>query len=135
MLYRFFRGLVELYGAVALAAFIALFFIAFAFTVLYPIVPIVLIMVAPFAAVTAVGGSRLLRMVERFFARKKLAMARCPQCEGGLEERQLLDPESDDHAEATCLVCEQCQRAFIVSGRCFPLKVQTASSSPDQFAD
>ncbi len=135
MLYRFFRSLAELYGVVALAAFIALFFVAFAFTVLYPIVPIVLIMLAPFAAVAAVGGSRLLRMAERFFARKKLAIACCPQCEGALAERQLVDPESDDHAQVNCLVCAHCQRAFILSGRCFPLTVHTASSSPDHCAD
>ena len=51
MVYRFLRGINEIYGVTVLFVFIALFFIALAFTVIYPLVPIVLMISSIFLVV------------------------------------------------------------------------------------
>ncbi|MSR41281.1 MAG: hypothetical protein EXS10_05185 [Phycisphaerales bacterium] len=136
MLYRFTHALANIYGFIAFGGFVALFLIAFAFTVLYPIVPIILIMIAPFAAVAAVGGSRLLRVAERFFARRKLASAHCPHCDGACAASTSIDAEADSIVPVSVLVCSRCARAFIASGRVLPISIQASStSSSDHCAD
>ncbi len=135
MLYRFTHALAEMYGFVAFGCFVALFLIAFAFTVLYPIVPIVLIMLAPFAAVVAVGGSRLLRVIEQYLARRKLGAGDCPYCGGKCEPHEQVDTESDDERPVPALSCTHCNRAYIGSGpgsgRLLRAAVQSSSSSVD----
>lgn len=80
MLYRILRGINEIYGVTVLFLFIGAFFVAFAFTVIYPLVPIVLLISSIFFVV----GFRLvflaLRGAERRVARSALGRGGCPAC-------------------------------------------------------
>jgi len=80
MLYRFARGFNELYGITVFALFVTAFFVAFAFTLIYPIVPIVMLFLAIFGVAFFSVFNRMLRGVERALARRGLRRGRCPAC-------------------------------------------------------
>ena len=108
MLYRFVRGFNELYGITVFALFVGAFLVAFAFTLVYPIVPIVLLFVSIFAVVGFTGLNRLLRAIERGLARRGLERGCCPAC------RSTLVP-IDLPGEAG-LDCSGCARIFRPGG-------------------
>ncbi len=80
MLYRFIRGLNEIYGVTVMFCFIAAFFIAFAFTLIYPIVPLVMLISSIFLVVIARGVFLILRWIERGVAKSALGRGNCPAC-------------------------------------------------------
>ncbi len=87
MFYRVLRNVNEIYGVVALFAFIAAFFIALAFTVIYPMVPILLVFSSIFLVVGARLGYLALRAGERALARREIARGLCPDCGESCESR------------------------------------------------
>lgn len=108
MLYRFFRGLNEIYGVTVLFCFIAAFFIAFAFTVIYPLVPIILIISSIFLVVAARTVFLVLRRVERSLATRALGRGACPACSTACDAIRVGDRR--------VLECPGCRRAFAESG-------------------
>lgn len=108
MLYRFARAFNELYGVTVFALFVAAFLVAFAFTLIYPIVPIVLLFVSIFAVVAFTGLNRLLRSVERGLARRGLDRGRCPACRATLAPIDLPGERGLD--------CTGCGRIFRTGG-------------------
>ena len=63
MLYRILRGVTEIYGVTWLAIFILMFFVAFAFTLIYPLVPIVMIISSVFLVVLpSPGPNKMFRL-------------------------------------------------------------------------
>jgi hypothetical protein len=108
MLYRFARAFNELYGITVFALFVMAFLVAFAFTLVYPIVPIVLLFTSIFAVVFFTGLNRLLRAVERRLARRGLERGTCPAC------REPLAPV--DLPDGPGLDCTGCARIFRPGG-------------------
>ena len=80
MLYRFLRGFNEIYPVTVLFAFIAAFFVAFAFTVIYPLVPIILIISSVFLVVIARVVFLVMQRFERGVALSSLRKGKCPAC-------------------------------------------------------
>lgn len=80
MLYRFLRGLNEIYGVTVLFCFIAAFFVAFAFTLIYPIVPLVMLISSIFLVVLARGVFLAMRWLERRVATAGIRKGECPAC-------------------------------------------------------
>ena len=72
MLYRILRGITEVYPAVWLGIFMLLAVIAFAFTVIYPLVPIVLVISSVFLVVAVRCGYLALKWIEHRLAREAL---------------------------------------------------------------
>jgi hypothetical protein len=87
MLYRFLRGLNEIYGVTVLFCFIGAFFIAFAFTLIYPIVPLLMLISSIFLVVIARGAFMVMRHVECTVARRGIARGACPACDEPLARR------------------------------------------------
>lgn len=104
MLYRFVRGLNEIYGVTVMFGFIAAFFIAFAFTLIYPIVPLVMLISSIFLVVIARGVFLVLRRIERGFAKASLGQGNCPACASKVDV--LLVGEKRVHE------CPVCRRIF-----------------------
>lgn len=108
MLYRFIRGLNEIYGVTVLFCFIAAFFVAFAFTVIYPIVPLVMLISSIFLVVAARAAFVVMRAVERSIARGGIARGACPACAAKLDA--ILVGERRVHE------CPGCRRIFAETG-------------------
>jgi hypothetical protein len=108
MLYRFFRAVAELFPFVCFALFTAAFFTAFAFTVIYPIVPLLLLIVSIFALVLCVATSRVLRFFERTAALRRLRRDACPACAAALQRYRV--------AESDVAECTDCGRVFDADG-------------------
>jgi hypothetical protein len=108
MLYRILRGINEIYGVTVLFLFIGAFFVAFAFTVIYPLVPIVLLISSIFFVV----GFRLvflaLRGAERSVARSALANGACPACRTRCDAIRI--------GERRVQECPGCRRVFAENG-------------------
>jgi len=108
MLYRFFRGLNEIYGVTVMFCFIAAFFVAFAFTLIYPIVPLVMLISSIFLVVIARGVFLVLRGAERRFAKSGIQRGTCPACSSTLDS--ILVGERRVHE------CPGCRRVFSENG-------------------
>lgn len=104
MLYRFARGINEVYGVTVLFCFIAAFFIAFAFTLIYPIVPLVMLISSIFLVVAARGAFVVMRALERRLARSGIERGSCPACSAKLDA--ILVGERRVHE------CPGCRRIF-----------------------
>lgn len=136
MLYRFVRGFNEIYGVTMLFAFVAAFFVAFAFTLVFPIVPIVMIVLSPFLVVLARGGMIVLRAIEGALAREALRQSRCPAC-GAACDRVQLQPAEGVAGEVgrSGLVseCPDCRRVFTDRGEIYEITRAEAPVPPAQF--
>lgn len=104
MLYRFLRGLNEIYGVTVLFCFIAAFFVAFAFTLIYPIVPLVMLISSIFLVVIARGVFLVLRRIERGVALSGIRRGSCPACSARFDA--ILVGERRVHE------CPGCRRIF-----------------------
>ncbi|MEY3142369.1 MAG: hypothetical protein RLY21_862 [Planctomycetota bacterium] len=104
MLYRFLRGLNEIYGVTVLFCFIAAFFVAFAFTLIYPIVPLVMLISSIFLVVIARGVFLTLRWLERRVATAGIRKGECPACSAKFDA--ILVGERRVHE------CPGCRRIF-----------------------
>ena len=104
MLYRFLRGLNEIYGVTVLFCFIGAFFIAFLFTLIYPIVPLLMLISSIFLVVIARGAFMVMRHVECTVARRGIARGACPACDEPLDA--VLVGERRVHE------CPGCRRIF-----------------------
>ena len=104
MLYRFLRGLNEIYGVTVLFCFIAAFFVAFAFTLIYPIVPLVMLISSIFLVVIARGVFLALRWFERRVATAGIRKGECPACSAKFDA--ILVGERRVHE------CPGCRRIF-----------------------
>lgn len=111
MLYRFVRGLNEIYGVTVLFMFIAAFFIAFAFTLIYPIVPIILLFSSIFLVVILRSAFVAMRAAERGIARASLGRGVCPACATGCDELRV--------GEQVVKECPGCRRVFAATGAPF----------------
>ncbi len=85
MLYRIARAVAEAFKFVAFGGFIVAFFTAFAFVFILPIVPLFLIISAPFVLVLCWITSDILSNVEKYLARRALRADRCPACASSVE--------------------------------------------------
>jgi len=136
MIYRFARAIAELFPFLAFAFFVGAFFVALAFTVLYPIVPIILLMVSIPLLVLAVAFARVLRFVERTAAKRGLRRDRCPACDEGLERYTMAGEPLKE--------CVRCQRVFDATGAIWqrthslpldtPREAASADAKDDQHA-
>jgi hypothetical protein len=108
MLYRFLRGLNEIYGVTVLFCFIAAFFVAFAFTLIYPIVPLLMLISSIFLVVLARGVFLVLRGLERRTAIAGIRRGSCPACATRFDA--ILVGERRVHE------CPGCRRIFDESG-------------------
>lgn len=136
MLYRFVRGFNEIYSVTMLFAFVAAFFVAFAFTVVLPIVPIVMIVLSPFLVVLARGGMIALRALEGALAREALRGGRCPAC-GGACDRVRIEPAEGDAGLAgqsgVVHECPDCRRVFTDEGKVYEINRAEAPVPPAEF--
>jgi len=80
MLYRILRGITQIYAPVWFAIFLLLAAIAFVFTMIYPLVPIVLLISSVFLVVAVRCGYLGLKWIELWLAREALGEGRCPAC-------------------------------------------------------
>jgi hypothetical protein len=108
MLYRLLRGFNEIYPIAVLFAFIAAFFVAFAFTVIYPLVPIILIISSVFLVVIARVTFLVMRGFERRLALAALRNDRCPACSTGCDAVRV--------GERRVLECPGCRRCYAEDG-------------------
>lgn len=104
MLYRFLRGFNEIYPVTVLFAFIAAFFVAFAFTVIYPLVPIILIISSVFLVVIARVVFLVMRRFERGVARSSLRNGKCPACAAACDVLRV--------GESRVQECPGCRRIY-----------------------
>jgi hypothetical protein len=108
MLYRFLRGINEIYPKACLLLFIGLFLVAFAFTMVYPLVPIVLIISSVYLVVVVRCGYLALKWAELKVARNALVQGRCPACGVRCDKRQVAERSVHD--------CPGCRRGFTDTG-------------------
>lgn len=108
MLYRFLRGINEIYPKACLLLFIGLFLVAFTFTMVYPLVPIVLIISSVYLVVVVRCGYLALKWAELKVARNKLAQGMCPACGVRCDKRQVAERSVHD--------CPGCRRGFTDTG-------------------
>ena len=111
MRYRLITGLIEIYGVSILFCFIAAFFIAFAFTVIYPLVPIVLIIGSVFMVIFARVGFLAMRATQHRLARTALGKGVCPQCAARSDARMV--------GESRVFKCSGCAREFAHTGAAY----------------
>ncbi len=123
MLYRIFRGINEVYPAVWLGIFMLLAIVAFAFTVIYPIVPIVLVISSVFLVVGVRCGYLGLKWVEHKLAREALAGGNCPACRAECDALRI--------GARRVLECQGCRRAFEENGEIYVAKPEDAEQSAD----
>jgi hypothetical protein len=108
MLYRAIRAVNEHFALGVFGFFVLLFFVALAFTFIYPIVPLVLVFFSLFLVVffwlifKAMGG------MARSMARRWMRSGQCPACDG-----KLIAMEA--HGERL-QECDNCRRAFMTNG-------------------
>ncbi len=108
MRYRLLTGLIEIYGVSVLFCFIAAFFVALAFTVIYPLVPIVLIIGSVFMVIFARVGFLAMRATQQRLARTALNKGRCPQCSASCDAHTV--------GESCVFKCSECKREFAHTG-------------------
>ncbi|MBL9147482.1 MAG: hypothetical protein JNM94_02195 [Phycisphaerae bacterium] len=113
MLYRAVRAINAVYGLAALGFFIAAFFIAFALTVVYPIVPLLMLIASIFLLVFAVTLWRILKAIELALARRQIARGKCPVCTGELLSIETRAKERD---RGLRMVCVRCDRMYAADG-------------------
>lgn len=123
MLYRIFRGINEVYPTVWLGIFMLLAIVAFAFTVIYPIVPIVLVISSVFLVVGVRCGYLGLKWIEHKLAREALAGGSCPACRAECDALRI--------GARRVLECQGCRRAFEESGEKYVAKPEDAEQSAD----
>lgn len=108
MLYRIARAVAEAFKFAAFGGFIVAFFTAFAFVFIMPIVPLFLIISAPFVLVLCWITSDVLGTLEQGIARRALRASRCPACGHGIESKTI--------AKDTVHCCGDCGRMFQADG-------------------
>ncbi len=108
MLYRIARAVAEAFKFVAFGGFIVAFFTAFAFVFIMPIVPLFLIISAPFVLVLCWITSDVLGAAEQGIARRALRARRCPACGHGVESKTM--------AKETVHCCGDCRRMYQPDG-------------------
>ncbi|MEY4119568.1 MAG: hypothetical protein RLZZ116_2896 [Planctomycetota bacterium] len=123
MLYRIFRGINEVYPAVWLGIFMLLAIVAFAFTVIYPIVPIVLVISSVFLVVGVRCGYLALKWIEHKLAREALAGGNCPACRADCDALRI--------GSRRVLECQGCRRAFEENGEKYVPRPEDAEQSAD----
>lgn len=123
MLYRIFRGINEVYPAIWLGIFILLAIVAFAFTVIYPIVPIVLVISSVFLVVGVRCGYLGLKWIELTLAREALGAGNCPACRSACDALRI--------GPRRVLECQGCRRAFEENGEKYVAKPEDAEQSAD----
>ena len=111
MIYRILRGITEVYGVTWLVIFIAMFFVAFAFTVIYPLVPIVMIISSVFLVVFVRCGYLGLKWAELKVARTALRTDSCPACRTACDALRV--------GERRVLECPGCRRVFEETGEIY----------------
>lgn len=111
MLYRFVRGFNEIYGVTVLFLFIGAFFVAFACTLIYPLIPIVMLISSIFLVVIARVTFVVLRALEERIARAALSAGRCPACGTSCDAVRV--------GERRVHECPGCRRVFAESGAPF----------------
>ena len=111
MLYRFVRGFNEIYGVTVLFLFIGAFFVAFACTLIYPLIPIVMLISSIFLVVIARVTFVVLRSIEERIARGALSAGRCPACRTACYAVRV--------GEKRVHECPGCRRVFAESGAPF----------------
>jgi hypothetical protein len=111
MIYRILRGITEIYGITWLVIFIAMFFVAFAFTVIYPLVPIVMIISSVLLVVGVRCGYLALKWSELRVARGALAGGTCPACRTACDALRV--------GERRIQECPGCRRVFEESGEIY----------------
>jgi hypothetical protein len=126
MVYRFLRGINEIYGVTVLFVFIALFLIALAFTVIYPLVPIVLMISSIFLVVFVRLVYLGLKAAELMLARESLGMGQCPACSTKCDALRV--------GERRVLECPRCRRGYQESGELYvPQEVPEDEGKPATF--
>ncbi|MBL9121126.1 MAG: zf-TFIIB domain-containing protein [Phycisphaerae bacterium] len=108
MLYRIARAVAEAFKFVAFGGFVVAFFVAFAFVFILPVVPLFLIISAPFVLVLCWIASDLLGALEQAIARRSLRRGKCPACENGIERFRFDGQEIHE--------CGHCRRIFESDG-------------------
>ncbi|MFM7050520.1 MAG: hypothetical protein ACKOYN_00095 [Planctomycetota bacterium] len=111
MLYRFLRGFNEIYGVTVLFLFIGAFFVAFAFTLVYPLVPIVMLISSIFLVVGFRVFGLLCRKAEHAVARASVGRGMCPACSVSCDALEVGAQRVHE--------CPSCRRAFVASGEPF----------------
>jgi hypothetical protein len=123
MLYRILRGITEVYPAVWLGIFMLLAVIAFAFTVIYPLVPIVLVISSVFLVVAVRCGYLALKWIEHRLAREALVAGACPACRTACDALRI--------GSRRVLECPGCRRAFEENGEKYVPKPEDSEQSAD----
>ena len=123
MLYRVFRGITEVYPTVWLGIFMLLAVVAFAFTVIYPVVPIVLVISSVFLVVAVRCGYLALKWCELRVARASLGQGLCPACRAPCDALRV--------GSRRVLECPGCRRAFEADGEKYVPRPEDAEESAD----
>ena len=119
MIYRILNGITHIYPYAALGLFVLLAVIAFAFTVIYPLVPIVLMISSIFLVVFVRCGYLALKWVELKLAMESLSTGSCPACGTRCDALRV--------GERRIQECPGCRRVFDDKGE--PYVPSDASSS------
>lgn len=121
MLYRILSGITHIYPSVALGLFVLLAVIAFAFTMIYPLVPIVLMISSIFLVVFVRCGYLALKWLERRLAMESLSRGACPACGTVCDALRV--------GERRVQECPGCRRAFDERGEPFIASDASAEAS------
>lgn len=125
MLYRILRGITEIYGRVWLFIFIGMFFVALAFTVIYPLVPIVMIISSVFLVVFVRCGYLGLKWAECGLAREALGAGNCPACRTKVDALRI--------GEERVHECPGCRRVYDGKGDVYSPEFAEEVTPPANF--
>lgn len=123
MLYRILHGIVKIYAPVWFAIFLGLAAIAMLFTVIYPLVPIVLIISSVFLVVGVRCGYLVLKWLELKLAMEKLSVGLCPACGARCDAIRI--------GERRVQECPGCRQAYDEKGDHYAPQPGDAEKSAD----
>lgn len=123
MLYRILNGITHIYPYAALSLFVLLAVIAFAFTMIYPLVPIVLMIGSIFLVVFVRCGYLALKWIELKLAMESLAGGACPACGTRCDALRV--------GERRVQECPGCRRAYDEKGEIFVPGAEGTGPSAD----
>ena len=130
MPYRIARAIAESFKLIAFGGFVAMFFVAFTFVFILPIVPLFLIIAAPFVLVVSWIASDILSAVEQALARAGIRRGRCAACGADLV--------AERSGEQVTHGCSGCGRVFDADGdiwRASPDAATAAAGTPSAGKD